>query len=119
MASNLRKFDQDDWDRIRKGFVADFAEDAEKFKQRIGLQQVALYVMVGGGMIGRSYVEQPQGAYVDARVGKRPYSMKEIAQAQRLLIIMAEVAGFDPQGFGSEGKPNLPSMPNFHGAGVF
>lgn len=115
MGSSFRKFDDEDFVSARSHFTDEFTKDPDKFRQKIGHQQIALYVMVGGGMIGRSFAEQPKGAYVDSRVGKRPYSMKEIDQARKILVIMAEVAGYDPNGFNN----GLPSMPNFHGAGVF
>lgn len=119
MAGDFRKFDDGSWARITDNLADEFRKDPEKFRQRIGAQQVALYVMVGGGMIGRSYTQQPEGAYVDSRVSKRPYAQRAIDQMQKMLVVMAQVAGYDPSGFNRDGKPNLPEMPNFHGAGVF
>lgn len=119
MARKFCKFDDSTWNRIREGYARDFAADPEDFKVKIGWQQIAIYVMVGGGLIGRSFAEQPYGAYVDSRTSKRPYAMREIEQMQKLLVLMAEVAGCDPQAVGYRGKPSLPLMPNFHCAGVF
>jgi hypothetical protein len=72
--------------------------------------QVAIYVACGGGRIGRLYAEQPKGAYIDMRVGKRPYSRKEIENMRQVLVAMAEIRGLDPN--------RLPRMPDFHGCGV-
>jgi hypothetical protein len=65
-------------------------------RQRVGASQVGLYVMVGGGMIGRSHAEQPQGAYVDGRASARPYRMSDIEVALEAFIIEVEEAGMDP-----------------------
>lgn len=86
-------------------------EDARRYKKWLPQAQVAIYVMVGGGIIGRMFAEQPADAYIDIRVGKRPYKYKEIAAARKILVAMAEKAGLDPH--------KLPAMPNFGNLGVF
>ncbi len=45
------------------------------------------------------------------RVGKLPYSRKEIENMRQVLVAMAEIRGLDPN--------NLPKMPKFHCCGVF
>jgi hypothetical protein len=71
--------------------------------------QIAIYVMVGGGFVGRSYAEQPRSAYCDVRIGKRPYKFKDIEKAQVTLIALAERAGLDAD--------SLPPMPDFSNLG--
>lgn len=83
----------------------------EEAKKQVPLLQIAIYVMVGGGMIGRSYAEQPETAYIDMRVGRRPYGIRDIFKAQAVLIAMAKRAGFDPN--------DMPKMPRWHNLGVF
>lgn len=77
----------------------------------IGALQVAIYVACGGRWIGREHAERPAEAYIDARVGKLPYSRREIENMRIVLISMAEARGLDPN--------NLPAMPRFHNCGVF
>ena len=79
--------------------------------ERLRTQQVLVYVMCGGGFIGRSHAEQPKGAYLDDRASKRPYSRRAINQATKVLAAMAEIAGLDPS--------HLPEMPDIHNSGVF
>ncbi len=83
----------------------------EEASAQIPLLQIAIYVMVGGGFIGRMYAEQPADAYIDSRVGRRPYSIREINKARGALIAMAKKAGLDPS--------NLPKSPRWHNLGVF
>jgi hypothetical protein len=73
--------------------------------------QVAVFVMCGGGFLGRFAAEQPRDFYIDARTGKFPYSKTAILQAVEALATIAEVNGLDPR--------HLPSMPNFHNMGIF
>ena len=80
-------------------------------KQDIGSHQVAVYVMCGGGILGRSAAEQPAGFYIDSRCGRLPYNRKEIEQAVAVLAIIAEVQGLDAH--------SLPKMPDFHACGIF
>jgi len=79
--------------------------------ETIGPLQVAVYVMAGGGIIGRLAAEQPADFYVDSRVGRRPYPMGALCQAVKVLAALAEVHGLDPH--------HMPPMPRFHGCGIF
>ena len=73
--------------------------------------QIAVYVMCGGGFLGKSASEQPADFYIDSRVGKLPYGKREIIQAVETLTTLSKAAGFDPH--------NLPPMPSFHNCGIF
>ena len=77
--------------------------------KRYQLMQVALYVMCGGGFLGRSFAEQPETAYVDRRTGKLPYSAKKIDTARAALVEEAKREGLDPK--------SLPAMPDFTNMG--
>lgn len=83
----------------------------KKGRQAIRDLQIVVYVMVGGGLLGRSAAEQPKGFYIDARIPKRPYPYKAVYQAVRVLARLAEINGMDPN--------KLPEMSNFPGCGVF
>lgn len=86
-------------------------DHADYFKDVIPHMQVAVYVMAGGGMLGRSAAEQPGSFYVDARVSRRPYSERKLFLATRILAAIAEANGLDPE--------HMPEMPNIHNLGVF
>ena len=73
--------------------------------------QVAVYVMAGGGMIGRMYAEQPADAYTDTRAGRRPYRTDELESARQCMIASCHALGLDPH--------NVPPMTNFPGCWVF
>jgi hypothetical protein len=77
--------------------------------KRYQLMQVAIYVMCGGGFLGRSFAEQPAGAYIDSSVGKRPYSVKKIEAARKALVEEVVKEGLDPN--------DLPVTPNFTNMG--
>ena len=77
----------------------------------IPAMQTAVYVMCGGGFLGRFAAEQPSDFYIDDRVGKLPYSRKQIMQAVETLVTIARANGIDPK--------RLPAMPNFHNMGIF
>jgi hypothetical protein len=77
----------------------------------IGLHQVALYVMCGGGFLGHFAAEQPADFYIDDRVGRLPYSRKEIIKAAGTLTTIAKAHGLNPH--------NLPPMPLLHSFGIF
>jgi len=79
-------------------------------KRRLERQQIAVYVMAGGGMLGRFAAQQPADFYIDDRVGRLPYPKKEIKQAVKVLEIFAEQNKLDPH--------NL-EMPRLHSMGVF
>jgi hypothetical protein len=74
--------------------------------------QTALFVMVGGGMLGLSYMRSPRGAYIDTRCGRLPYTRREIEQARKVLVTYAIVLGLDA------GCLEVPA-PDFHNCGVW
>ena len=86
-------------------------EQEYDWAKSIGPLQNVVYTMVGGGMLGRFAAHQPAGFYIDDRVGRLPYSRKEIEQAVEVLVIQANALGLNPN--------DLPPMPDFHGCGVF
>ena len=100
-----------DMDQVRRNLAAAYEENPAQHMERLRAQQVAVYVMCGGGMIGRQHAERPLSAYIDARVAKRPYSRKAIDNATRVLAVMAEVAGINAD--------SLPPMPDLHNSGIF
>ena len=73
--------------------------------------QVAVYVMCGGGFLGRFAAEQPMDFYIDDRVGCLPYSREEIYQAVETLKTIVIAKGMDPH--------RLLTMPSFHNMGIF
>mgnify|MGYP001589640693 CR=1 FL=1 len=78
-------------------------------KEAIERAQVAVYVMVGGGIIGRFAAESPAEFYVDDRATTR-YPKGQVVRAVKYLVALAEASGLDPK--------NMP-MPRFHNLGVF
>lgn len=87
-----------------------------ELQHRVGTLQTAVYVMCGGGMLGRSAAEQPgnfyiDNFYIDDRVGRLPYKRLEILQAVAVLAAVAKAMGFDPL--------KMPDMPDFYNCGVF
>ena len=80
-------------------------------KRLLPYAQVAIYVMAGGSFVGRQYAEQPEHAYVDSRIPKRPYRLSQLEIARAHLVAIAKRAGYDPN--------NLPATPNFGNMGVF
>jgi len=79
--------------------------------EAIGHAQVVVYVMTGGGMLGKMAAEQPADFYIDARVGRLPYGRREIMKAVGTLKQLVVRAGLDPRA--------LPRMPYLHNLGVF
>lgn len=80
------------------------------WKEAIPLMQVAVYVMCGGGFLGKLAAEQPGKFYLD-RAGKKPYPDKQIVGAVKVLAQIARDNGLDAN--------HLPEMPVFHNLGVF
>ncbi len=76
--------------------------DKKQALQQLPFMQVALYVMCGGGFVGRSFAEQPKSAYLDDRISKRPFKPNAIEAARLELVHVAEIAGLNPE--------NLPTM---------
>lgn len=73
--------------------------------------QVALYVMCGGGLLGKSAAEQPGSFYIDERCGRLPYGRRAVKGAVRQLVALAKASGLDPN--------NLPPMPRFPNCEAF
>ena len=72
--------------------------------------QVAVYVMCGGGFLGKMAAEQPADFYIDDRVSRLPYGRKAITQAVEVLRVHAEKEGLDTH--------NLMGVA-FHNCGTF
>lgn len=99
---------------MRKLDQREVAEQATPYfanLESIRAHQVVVYVMCGGGLLGRSAAQQPIDFYIDDRCGRLPYSRREIVQAVATLATLAEAAGLDPR--------NLPRTPAFHNCGIF
>lgn len=86
-------------------------ESVKYYGYNVANQQILVFAMCGGGMLGRFATEQPADFYIDDRVGKLPYPKREIIQAVRVLVAIAEVEGLDPH--------KLPTMPRIHNSGIF
>lgn len=76
----------------------------------IATMQGAIFAMCGGGLLGRSAVEQPADFYIDDRVGKLPYPKKAIVQAVKTLVTVATLNGLNPHNM---------KMAEFHNCGIF
>jgi len=73
--------------------------------------QVAVYVMCGGGRLGHSACTDPRSFYIDDRVGRLPYSRRQIMKAVHTLAQIASTLGFER---------DLPPLPGtFHNLHVF
>lgn len=79
-------------------------------KKDIPAMQIAVYVMCGGGMLGRMAAEQPADFYIDDRVGRLPYPKREIEQAVQVLATIAKAKRMDTHNM---------TMPRIHNLGVF
>lgn len=82
-----------------------------KLREEMQALRVAVYTMIGGGMIGNFAVNQPNDFYIDSRVGKRPYKNRDILQAVSVLALYFKVLKYT--------HANVPQMPMFHNCGVF
>lgn len=98
-----------DMERVIEGMQTEGSTWQEQ--ETLQALQVAVYVMCGGGFLGRFAAEQPADFYIDDRCGRLPYPNKAICQAVRVLEAQAKAQGLDPH--------NLPAMLSFHQAGVF
>lgn len=72
----------------------------------IPAMQIAVYVMAGGGLLGRMAAEQPADFYIDDRARSR-YTKRETLAAVSWLVDVAEAAGLNPRDL-----PAMPRMPN-------
>lgn len=79
--------------------------------RRLENAQVAVYVMCGGGYLGRFAAEQPADFYIDMRVGRLPYPKRVIEKAVLRLALLAQEAGLNPH--------DMPKMPDFDNLGHF
>lgn len=77
--------------------------------ETIPAMQIAVYVMCGGGHLGRFAAEEPKDFYIDDRVAGLPYKREEIIQAVAVLAAIARINGIT----------ELPEMPRFHNMGIF
>lgn len=82
-----------------------------KLREEMQALRVAIYTMIGGGMLGDFAVNQPKDFYIDARVSKRPYKNRSIYQAVAVLALYVKVLGLN--------YDTMPRMPHFHNCGVF
>ena len=73
--------------------------------------QTAVFVMCGGGHLGKFAAEQPAKFYIDDRVSKLPYPKRSIYQAVETLVTIARANSLNPE--------HLPEMPRFHNMGIF
>lgn len=58
--------------------------------------QLTVYVMCGGGFLGRNAAEQPEDFYIDDRASTA-YHPKAIYQSVKVLCIYAKILGLDPR----------------------
>jgi len=81
-----------------------------KSEEDLKALQVSIYVMCGGGMLGRFAMSQPADFYIDDRVGKLPYSKSDIYQVVEVMKAICHHLGKDAH--------HLPEI-NFPGCWVF
>lgn len=80
--------------------------------------QLTVYVMCGGGFIGRFAAEQPADFYIDDRTAT-VYPSEVIHQAVNVLTLYAKVLGLDPHDLQPNRELNLSSFMNHHNCGIF
>lgn len=85
----------------------------EQLLEKLRSQQVAVYVMCEGGLLGRFAAEQPADFYIDMRVSRLPYGRRKIEQAVAVLVVLAKLCGFSGKG------TDMPKMPDLHGSGIW
>lgn len=108
------KFSEDDLTRVRENLEERLREKTTTRAILIDEMQhlqTVIYVMTGGGMLGRFAAEQPADFYIDLRVGRLPYPKKEIYQAIKVLEIYGEVLGYNTH--------DMPRRASWHSCGVF
>jgi len=85
--------------------------DSESWaRELIGVHQIAIYVMCGGGNLGRWAAENPSEFCLDYRIGRLPYEREEILRAVATLAQIAQAHGFNAH--------ELPCMPLLHSFGI-
>lgn len=80
---------------------------------RIQAMQVAVYVMCGGGHLGRFAATQPAHFYIDDRAGRQPFGLRKIQRAVQALVDEARAQGLDPLSL--EAGETLDALPNMGG----
>lgn len=88
------------------------AREPQWAEPRMKTLQTAVYVMCGGGFLGRMAAEQPFDFYIDDRVSRLPYSKRAILQAVSVLAALAT-------GLGIARSADMPRMMDMHNAGIF
>ncbi len=87
------------------------AETASVWDKSIPFHQVAVFVMCGGGWIGKFAAEQPGKFYIDDREMDFPFLKRHIYEAVETLVTLAKENGLDPN--------KMPEMIRFHSCGIF
>ena len=80
---------------------------------RIQAMQVTVYVMCGGGILGKFAAAKPADFYIDALVNRRPFTSHEIKRAVASLVEQSQRDGLDPHNL-DVGKA-LSKLPNMGG----
>lgn len=83
----------------------------EAIVQELKNLQIAIYVMCGGGLLGKLAVEDPWNFYLDDRTAKLPYKRAEILQSIEVLKVYAKVL--------EEDINTMPPVSQFHSCGIF
>lgn len=85
-----------------------FNQNISKSKRTefLSRHQIAVYVMVGGGMLGSSAALRPASFYIDTRVSRLPYSKRKIMDAVHSLAQLARALNYNPD--------DLPPLPFVH-----
>lgn len=86
--------------------------------EQVKLRQVIVYIMCGGGTLGRSAAEQPGDFYIDTRHGNLVYPKPYIMQAVKILEYQADLCGYKTKR-GSKNKAEMPKVAEFHNMGIF
>jgi hypothetical protein len=94
---------------LDQGFVSDVVLNPWG-AEIVAVHQVAVFVMVGGGFLGRWAAENPADFYLDDRVGRLPYSREDIRRSVATLAKIAQTQGLNPH--------DLPVMPLLHSFGI-
>lgn len=105
----VKSYDRERWVAIDFDFK-NIHESLRPTKETLKLQQVMLYTMCGGGMLGRSAMCQPADFYIDLRVGRLPFPHKDIFMAVEMIKAICDYLGENPH--------KLPE-PQFFGSWVF
>jgi hypothetical protein len=80
--------------------------------------QLSVYVMCGGGFLGRFAAEQPADFYIDDRAATA-FPSEVIYQAVKVLEVYANVLELDPHNLQPSKELNLHSFMNHHNCGIF